>query len=569
LPSSIVNAAAITSGGPTQDFTSAALNGKTPTGCFVTVTRGTALGNDVAGGILSHGASDFTNTWCVGTGAEDNVAIGSVPDSSHVESTTEIVQLFAVTATVVDGAATVAAIAGGIRLTWTNFPSTAVQVIVRLIYDEDFAVGSLACSTTLDDTAPVSGLDFEPTAIEFASVKDAVGSGVGSHGVLSLGSGAFNADGSLNGQWAVTHFDADNPTTQTHVGKIARVGAVSEHLTVNAATGAASSDAYYELTSRTSDGFVLTTRGGGGHAHTVFWAARKAGNLRAWASLEIVDTSATGNKTVTPGFPPGEIVVVPTITDGANIDTVVATESSSIGIGADCLDGTAKCTAASVEDGANPSDTYSVTSNAFAALGVVGATDWNATVTARGDTTFTFNVSKASVLGLDALVGFLVIEAGKQPARRTVTGSRGAEPVPHPPGHGTPGGARHATTLAQPAPLQPAPAPRPPAAKVAHGGVAARQSAPHGPGPHPAASAQPHPARARASPTGRFVQNVAAAVIREMTRFRLARLVRLRWRPLPLPPEDTAPDPIGQENVLKGRISAPGLVRGRIVEGGL
>jgi hypothetical protein len=84
----------------------------------------------------------------------------------------------------------------------------------------------------------------------------------------------------------------------------------------------------------------------------------------------------------------------------------------------------------------------------------------------------------------------------------------------------------------------------------------------------PGAAAQARSRESKAVPHTKAASRGTGALLRAMTRWRLDRLARWRRKPEALIPEDEAP-PTSRESVLKGRIAAPGLVRGRVVEGGL
>jgi len=100
-------------------------------------------------------------------------------------------------------------------------------------------------------------------------------------------------------------------------------------------------------------------------------------------------------------------------------------------------------------------------------------------------------------------------------------------------------------------------------------GIQLHQEAPSKRGNAVRAVAQPSPQhRHRPTVGGTRHSSVIGRVLAEVARFRRAALARVRWRPLPEGEPFVPPVAIVLEEPPKGRIAAPGLVRGRVVATG-
>lgn len=76
-------------------------------------------------------------------------------------------------------------------------------------------------------------------------------------------------------------------------------------------------------------------------------------------------------------------------------------------------------------------------------------------------------------------------------------------------------------------------------------------------------------APARPVPSTKTTPRFAGAILREITRFRLGRLLRLRRTEALIPETEVPPAPTDEINSPKGRVARSGPLRGRVTGGGL
>jgi len=147
-----VTAAAITSGGPTQDFTIGG-ESRTPVGIWFIVTGALTVGTRANHARYSIGFYDGTNHVNFGARSEDGNA--SVTDSGRGGSETGFI-LLSGTTNAVDARWTAALISGGARITSTNFPTAAVLITVVCFFGEiDFGCGRATSSSSIDGEVDV------------------------------------------------------------------------------------------------------------------------------------------------------------------------------------------------------------------------------------------------------------------------------------------------------------------------------------------------------------------------------------------------------------------------------
>lgn len=387
--------------------------GLVPKAVILMATRATALNTITAGAMSSVGWTDGTTTRVAVAMSEDGQLAASA-DTGRQYSITKIIRTTATGDETLDGEANFVSLSNNaINISWNDFPSTAVKMVAIAFFGTYMraTTGATAASTTLNGTATVSGLAFRPAAIvHFGAVAGFAGTGAISD--MRFGFVALNTDGTVQGQAGYGMRDADRPATTTQFSTIR-----SDYAGTRSTTAA--EEAGYEVTSGTSDGFVITTRVAGTFAYAFGWIALEWGG-RATVGVVKPATSSTGDKTLT-GIRGktdflmaiGTALISNNVYSGAN-------PCGNFSYGAAILGGSTGSIGYSAEDGAATSQTRSLTTdNSLIGVVVGAAADWNATFTAStfesspgaADATATINVGTASPA--DRYLAFMAFEAPK------------------------------------------------------------------------------------------------------------------------------------------------------------
>ena len=304
----VVQSAAPTSGGGTQDFTSTGFG--TPVCAIFFIGYGTANGTVVNDAFLGFGITDFTNSRYVASVQEDT---GSTTDTLTRAGTDPLISMLN-TDQSVDGTASVSTITDGARLTWADAPPSAYLVTAILFNSSMFSnctVGTLTPNATQDATASVSGLGWAPDLV-IGLYQASTGRAKDSFGV------ALNDGGIVQrsiGQWS-----------QTGVGTSTLSSAL---MTTRIAVDAqASSLASLELTSFDAGGFTLTTRDAATPLDFYHLTAKLA--TGASAKLTTCDSpTSTGSHSCTgAGFTPTATIMMHTAL--TTVDTRTITDESEV-----------------------------------------------------------------------------------------------------------------------------------------------------------------------------------------------------------------------------------------------
>lgn len=282
----VVKSAAPTSNGGTQDFTATGFG--TPSCVMFFLSYGTANGTAVDNGMLAFGFSDFTNHRGIAHVAEDS---GTTTDTMAQRSATALITLLS-TDQSTDGTATASTITDGVRLTWADAPPSAYLVTAVMFNSQVFSnctVGTLTPNASVDATASVSGLGWQPDLI-LAAYAGSTTSARTSFGM------ALNDGG-------VVQYTAGQASTTAVATSSVTAAMMSTRLAFNALSF--STVASYELTSFDSGGFTLTTRDNTAAVNDVYYLAAK---LATGASAKLVtctSPTATGTHSCTgAGFTP-------------------------------------------------------------------------------------------------------------------------------------------------------------------------------------------------------------------------------------------------------------------------
>jgi hypothetical protein len=563
----VVTAAAITGGGPTQAITGA-LDGQTPKAVIVLAGRCVTLGTQIAGAAFSIGFCDGTNQFCNSFASDDNVtATSASADTARRFDNGKLVQLMTtnVTAAAIDGEAALSSVsANTLTLNWTTLPTTAIQVVVIFLYGEDLqaAVGTISIPSVQDTGTTVTGLAFAPNAVLFATALNAYAANGNVQGEIGA-MGVANLVGATITQAALGWTCRDGAASTTTVGStyfadnrcMARMSAT--------AGGTGSLVSSGELTAFTADGFTVTTRDGASPI-VAQYLALNTGRHRTWVGFPLLGTNSTGNKSVTTiGWKPGSLFVcgsIVTVTDTVRDNS----EAVHYSMGAARIGAEASCQY-EYKDAAASTRTRSLTSAKLVVLpDDAGAIDWSATLVSFDSGGFTVNVDDA---GTNALAWLFAIEApaSTPEERRRLRGVGQLRPRL---GHVLARGARHATPLRS---LRTPQEQRQAAIHVrvyttsSKSGKAGQRGGYSRAGAGVARIQRPTPTIGTKGAVAHF-----GATLREIGRFRRAALARVRSRvPEWIIPEEAAPIPNPVEGVMKGRLSGPGLVRGKISSGGL
>lgn len=281
----VVKSAAPTSNGGTQDFTVTGFG--TPVCVMFFLSYGTSNGTAVDHAMLSFGFSDFTNHRGIAHVSEDS---GTTTDTMSQRATTLITLLNTDQST--DGTATASTITDGVRLTWADAPPSAYLVTAVMFNASMFSnctVGTLTPNASVDATASVSGLGWQPDLILAAyagsttNARTSFGMALNDGGVVQYSAG----------QAHTTALATTSPTSAMLSNRIAFNGL------------SLSTVASYELTSFDSGGFTLTTRDNTTAVNDVYYLAAK---LAVGASAKLAtctSPTATGAHSCTgAGFTP-------------------------------------------------------------------------------------------------------------------------------------------------------------------------------------------------------------------------------------------------------------------------
>lgn len=557
---------AVRSGTGTQAIT---LNcgGKTPKGGVIIATRATALGTTVAGAMISIAVWDAAGTVRLVSCMAEDGALVATANSGRRQSNASLVQELDPGSEAITGEALFSSVsADTLTINVTDAFVALVQLEVWAFYGDTLQafVDQIVASPTINTQVAETGIPFMPRAL--ISIGAAGGFATSATSArMAFGVCAFDDAGGVVGQCGMPFFDRNLPTLASATGGGFRTDSMLQRITV-ATDGTLTEDARYRVDDATADGFRVTTLAGS-NGITIGYLALYTGSLRAWVGNPSIGTNATGNKAITstgPGWRPRMLAALAS-RQGTNNTYVSDANSMHFCVGA-AVSGSQASAGFFDQDNQTPTDTRSMVAATLASIedmtAAVGTLDWSATLVSFDQGGFTVNVGTASAG--DRQVGFLAFEAGSEKARgrRRITRSQPGRVTPH-------GGhilsKRNATVPGVPAsaPVVPAPSVAPRRAHVA--GVAAAQagaSAPFAPNIIRSVAQAPGAVRPGITLTRPQVPGFGLGWLRAVTRFRLERLMRLRWKPRP--DEEPPEGPLRTPQSPKGRVSSPGAVRGRI-----
>lgn len=419
MPVSVAAVAASTSSGQQSiDLTALGIVGNIAL-VEVEATRATSVGTVITTTQLSYGAWDKTRVRSCVFASEDAVLMTATPNQVvHRGSTTKLLRLLSANGTAIDGECEpVSVSASALVIDWTNPPGTGIQLQITITWGENWQayVNHYDGATSFDtgnasDSArnlDVTSVGFRPRAVKFRSVREAP-SNNSTDGVFMAGFVALNEDGTVQAQAGSSYFEPDQAQAITIVGQVVKDDSVLQRFILDPLTAVLTQQCEHKITAGLSNGFTVKTVGTSGFALSGIYVALRNKNARFWVGVPTLGINTTGGKTVTPSFPPGAIWSIPTMVAVGDLNNY-ARRHAGFGSGVSCLDASIKAAAVSVENNAATSDTYCIQSSQLGVgLNVTGTADWAAAVSARGATTFTFNVTNAAAV--DVLTIFLVVE---------------------------------------------------------------------------------------------------------------------------------------------------------------
>lgn len=259
----VVQSAAPTSNGGTQDFTSTGFG--TPVCALFFVGRGTVNGTVVDHAMYGIGFSNFTNERTLAHADEDAQA---TTDTGADSSLTNALITLLDTTQAIDGTALATTITDGVRLTWADAPPSA-YIVTAVMFNsstvQNCTVGNITTNATQDATASVSGLGWQPdiviAASRFATTthsRTGVGIAINDSGVVQYGIGQNSQNGSVTSDLTQVIRNDRLPPAPVAAG-------------ISSA----------ELTSFDSGGFTLTTRDASTSSAVLYLAMKLATGVRA------------------------------------------------------------------------------------------------------------------------------------------------------------------------------------------------------------------------------------------------------------------------------------------------
>jgi len=385
--SAIAEAAAITSGGPTQDFTVSGFG--TPKAAMFVVTKGVTLGTSIDDLLVSIGFTDGTRERCFSAVCEHGL---TTSDNFRRMANDEVIQIPLETDGTIDGEANFDSfITDGVRINWGNLPSAANRVVVYLFKGDNLSVhvNDFTSPSTQDASTDVTDPGFEPHQVICVTHRAALNDTAAANAAFSLGfcdNGASVIQKSVN--WL--SIDALTTTACSHYYASARV---ARSLSDTAAL------AGVELTSFDSNGFSATTRDAATNTTCIYLALRYGDGEQHWIETIGSPNISSGNFAWTdPGFTPQLVLLCPTeqtAEDTFNNNFVVG------GIGLCGFTATEEfsCACASEQGQAN-TDTISITEAvALRWFRAINSIAWKGTFVSMDANGWTINISDAFSTG--------------------------------------------------------------------------------------------------------------------------------------------------------------------------
>ena len=414
-----VSTVAMNTGTGNQTITGT-LNGKTPKAAMFLVSRADTLGTPANGAMISVGFTDGTNSRCSGCMSEDAATVATF-DTGRTASTTLVIQTLQPSGLTVEAEAAFSSFsANNVTINITTAPPSGYRLTVIMFYGDTLqaTVGDLTASASINGTASVTGLSFQPALvfglaaiggfITAAQSRFSFGFAASSLGTITQAGSAF--------------YDRDTPSIQTAVAEALRDDSFLSRFSLTDA-GVLTDEGWYELTSFTPDGFTVTTRS---VANSIVfgWLALYLGTSRAKAVVygnPDLDTSAAGTQSIDgAGFSPQAVFAIGTSVNSANRNAIqVDTQAIHVSLGFSCLIGGTStisdgCIAYQSEDNNSTSDTRSGADQRLVeVLDDAAGFEWHALADSFDSDGFTIDITDATAGSVFRLAAFLFIERDK------------------------------------------------------------------------------------------------------------------------------------------------------------
>lgn len=396
--------AAITSGGPTQDFDIAGID--QPKAALYQITSGLTAGTIELVARHGIGITDGTAERDIYSMWENAGTSTATHDTGFREDLATVLQISGTVDQTLDGEAdhnqwnpT------GSKLNWGDLPGAAFLVMPTYFFGSDLvasvveAAGSATIGQELTVECNLQGKPPDAIVVISYHAGAFIADGAGNEARASFGV-AVNDRGTIR-QWCYSHRSADRPSSTANTGEM-RNDCVLEKITI---AGTGTRGARMEVTGFTQTGFKWTTRN---TAESITGAilALSIPHRRVWAGIPALGVNNAGNRsTPDPGFKPLGYISLCTALDTVNtIDNDNMTSHFSLGA---CSSSEANCATIQVEDNALTSNTRSGMTAKVARVIDNSAGDIYALSHVSFDAMgFTVNVDTASPT--DRLTAFLV-----------------------------------------------------------------------------------------------------------------------------------------------------------------
>lgn len=399
--------------GADQDVTIAGFG--TVKAAKIEISQGTTLDGNTNHMRAHWGITDFSTTLAFSCQSQ-NAVLTSNANTRRRDG--KFVYLINPASNALDCEGTCIAITDGIRISWDSNPPAPNHAHVTLYGGADLqvSVDELASAGTIGGTASVTGLAFEPDAIEMLSpgLDFPVAGAASADTIIGLGL-STNPAGGIQQR---TYLHAENDgQSKSAIGGIVRTDRIMQAVTWSGEVPSLGPS--LEVTAYNSDGFTVTQRDSAAFAITGAYLSLNFGGGQFWLGSIDIDTATAGNLAITdPGFEPGALFCIGTAIDFVNIGALQSTDSTggrwSYGFASADEEMGIRGT---VDDAENNTDARS---SAHTKLCIIrffaGGTDYELNWVSFDANGFTIN--KASASTADKAVIFLAIEAN-QPVVQT------------------------------------------------------------------------------------------------------------------------------------------------------
>lgn len=377
----VTRVAANTSTG-TQDITTTDLGGLTPKAALLIASRGVSDGTAVDGAGMYFGISDGTTSANLGYEDEHGQATSDAQSDTDTTSPPILIIYNGAADSTIDGSADFSSwITNGIRINWTDAPSSGWLIMAVLFAGSDLSAKVLS---------PTSMGDVTDNATDITSI--------GFEADIFIGFIPWSANNGI--ALGLVHNNRSGTVTQRSVNYASRTGqATMQMLSVLRADagiaeygGNLSLDWYGEFSSFDSSGFTVTTRNNGGNNRNLTGIALRLGSSPVISSKVYTystPTSTGSNTDSNPGFEPQFVLYLAT---RAAVAGTTETDADGGSLGIVAVDADDLYTqSVSGEDAAADSNTQSLSDDRINLPTHTGGAGHEATFTSFGSSGVTWS----------------------------------------------------------------------------------------------------------------------------------------------------------------------------------